>query len=314
VSADEPEGPNRDDAGPDDRAPVTATDASEPGAEPAKPQSAVPEGGAGEAAGGPEDEAASPAESEDGDEAEAESESESESDAESAEPAGEGEGEPADPAPPSPQPGPRRVRPGELAALAVAVAVVAAVGVNAYVNVSAATRVREACWVEDQRLAAAIDAAAADRLPALDWMVALYRARRRYVQELCDGAASRLEWWRWNLTGEVHVDVSEHTQRDINKTLTRAASSCASEIRDLELAMSLEMERRDAGPELRGRARELVAGQVASCRELSAAVDEARPGFWPPLVADGPRDVPTKLEAMMPRSLHGGDEPPAVTP
>lgn len=179
-----------------------------------------------------------------------------------------------------------------------------AYSINVYLNVTVLSEVQEHCWAENQRLADAINEATEDRLPALEWMVSLYRARRRYAREICDETVLQLGWWRWNIGRRIEADVSSHTQEEISRTLGRASLSCEHEIQTMDDLMRRELEARGSEAEVLARADEMIEGQLESCRELRSAIAESRPGFWPPLVANGQVEVPDRLRAMMPRALH----------
>lgn len=196
----------------------------------------------------------------------------------------------------------RAARYWTIGAATVAAMIATLYGFNCYLNSAVAREVGEHCFVEQQRLDQTLRDATEDRLPALDWNLNLYRARRRYVRELCDATVDELAWWRWNLGRRIEADLSDGTAQDISKVMSRAALSCESEIAAMEEALVREMSSRDSSDGVRRRVDELVAGQTASCQELSAAVAASRPGFWPPLKAQGTLDVVEQLKGLMPRS------------
>jgi hypothetical protein len=196
----------------------------------------------------------------------------------------------------------RHARFWAVGAIAVSALIGTIYGINCYLNAAVARQVSEHCFIEQQRLDQTLRDATEDRLPALEWNLNLYRARRRYVRELCDATVDELAWYRWNLGRRIEADVSEGTAQDISKVMSRAAMSCESEIASMEEALVREMSSRDSSDGVRHRVDELVQGQTASCQELSAAVAASRPGFWPPLKAQGTLDVVNQLGALMPRS------------
>jgi hypothetical protein len=198
--------------------------------------------------------------------------------------------------------GPRRKLLVQIGVFVVAGSIAAIYGINCYLNSVVAEEVGTHCLAEQQRLDQAILDATEDRLPALEWNLNLYRARRRYVREICDATGNQLTWWRWNLTRRIEVDISESTQQDISRTMARAAMSCQSEISLMEEALVREMATRESTDRVRGRVEEMVQGQLASCQELGAAVESSRPGFWPPLIASGTMDVTNQVLTLMPRS------------
>jgi hypothetical protein len=196
-----------------------------------------------------------------------------------------------------------RKRLGQVAAFVIAGVIVAVYGANCYLNSVVSEEVSEYCLAEEQRLDQAILDATEDRLPALEWNLNLYRARRRYVREICQVTADQLDWWRWNLTSRIEADISERTQQEISKTMGRASMSCESEIAAMEEALVREMKARDSTSHVRARVDEMVKGQLESCHELGVAVENSRPGFWPPLKASGTLDVEEQIKALMPRSF-----------
>ena len=155
---------------------------------------------------------------------------------------------------------------------------------------------------EDQRLEEMIEAGVEDEMLTMDWMLTLYRARRRYIREISDEALLKLAWWRWNLTGRFVVDISDQTKRDITGSLTRAASSCEGEIRAHEDVLDRLLVQRSNDAEDLEVANQLMAGQYESCRELREAVAEARPGFWPALESPSLTEVPRRLLVLMPQT------------
>lgn len=196
----------------------------------------------------------------------------------------------------------RQARFWAVGAVAASALIATIYGLNCYLNSAVAREVGEYCFVEQQRLDQTLRDATEDRLPALDWNLNLYRARRRYVREICDATVDELAWWRWNLGRRIEADISESTAEDISEAMGRAALSCESEIAAMEEALVREMSSRESSEGVRRRVEELVQGQTSSCHELSAAVELSRPGFWPPLKAQGTLDVVEQLRTLMPRS------------
>jgi hypothetical protein len=193
----------------------------------------------------------------------------------------------------------RAPSPASMAVTCIVLAVGAAYALNCWVNVQAAEDVRLRCGIAEERVEMSISDLHDQPLFAADWMMSLHRARRIYLREICGGTLDQLAWWRWNVFRTITVRLSPGAQQDVERILVRASSSCESEIRDYESALQREMESNPVESKVKTMVREMVAWQYDSCRDLGQAVQG---GFWPPLIASGPSEVPRALARILPDS------------
>lgn len=193
----------------------------------------------------------------------------------------------------------RNPKPAEVAALAVFLLIGAAFGINGWVNVQAADAVGQRCGVAEQQMNHLIEQGERTPLLSPNWLQSFRRARRLYIREICDRTVDRLAWWRWNLLRPVEIRLSHEAEQDIERTLVRAGSSCSSEITDNEQAFERALEREIIDPQVRTIIVESFEWQRQACGELGESVEG---GYWPPLRARGPSDVPEAMAEIMPDS------------
>jgi hypothetical protein len=175
--------------------------------------------------------------------------------------------------------------------------------VNGWTNHQASLAVVDYCSSEDQRLDLAIADTEASGLAVFDWMGTLYRARRRYVREICDATVTQLAWWRWNLNRPIQVDIAEATRQEVSATLQRAANGCDEDIAGVENLFTGDAQPEGFSPELVQQLTAMLGAHRQACQNLQTSLADARVGYWPALSATGPEEVSLRLRQLMPQSL-----------